>query len=186
MATGLSLPIRSKSCSKPVQASGVRPTSCSPRPSADAGALIIKPSAIPRRAMALSRPVQPGSLSNSHHALALESEKAAMTFDLSSLPTAAEVEALIGASPAPKVTKADMEAKIYNVAFYWHRHLTICIIELDNGFMTVGHSAPASRENFNERVGQYWAFQDAFKKLWPLEGYRLRCELYEKERPVEV
>lgn len=55
--------------------------------------------------------------------------------------------------------------------------LTICILVMQNGFTVIGKSAPASPENFDPVKGQLFAYEDAIKQLWPLEGYALRERL---------
>lgn len=55
--------------------------------------------------------------------------------------------------------------------------LTICLITMTNGFTVIGKSAPASPENFDAEKGRTFAYEDAIKQLWPLEGYALREEL---------
>lgn len=59
--------------------------------------------------------------------------------------------------------------------------LTICVLTLDNGWTLVGKSAPASAENFDVAKGQTFAFEDALRQLWPLEGYLLRDRLAAEE-----
>lgn len=95
---------------------------------------------------------------------------------------------------APRVSLADMEAKI--TAEYYFRAinavencpmsnttaqalglLTICILVMRNGFTVIGKSAPASPENFDAEKGKRFAYEDAIKQLWPLEGYALREKL---------
>lgn len=99
---------------------------------------------------------------------------------------------------APRVSLADMEAKIdHEVYFtisealesptlharydglYVHDFdiLTICVLHMRNGFTVIGKSAPASPENFDEEKGKRFAYEDAIKQLWPLEGYALREKL---------
>ena len=55
--------------------------------------------------------------------------------------------------------------------------LTLCILIMQNGFTIVGKSAPASPENFDAEKGRLFAYEDAIKQLWPLEGYALREKL---------
>lgn len=55
--------------------------------------------------------------------------------------------------------------------------LTICVLVMKNGFTVIGKSAPADAENFNAELGQKFAYEDAVRQLWPLEGYRLRSAL---------
>ena len=55
--------------------------------------------------------------------------------------------------------------------------LTICVLVLDNGWTLLGKSAPASPENFDPEKGKLFAYEDALRQLWPLEGYLLRDRL---------
>jgi hypothetical protein len=52
--------------------------------------------------------------------------------------------------------------------------LTICILVTHEGFTLVGKSAPATPENFNAEKGEHFAYEDALRQIWPLEGYVLR------------
>jgi hypothetical protein len=91
---------------------------------------------------------------------------------------AIEAQKIIDAKTAPKVTRESIEAKIESTEFILHAtRLTICIIRMFNGFMVVGHQAPASEKNFDREVGKRLAYDDAFRQLWPLEGYVLREKL---------
>lgn len=56
-------------------------------------------------------------------------------------------------------------------------NLTICLLVMQNGFVIIGKSAPASPENFDPEKGRRFAYEDAIKQLWPLEGYALRERL---------
>lgn len=55
--------------------------------------------------------------------------------------------------------------------------LTLCVLTMRNGFTIIGKSAPASSENFDAEKGRTFAFEDAIRQLWPLEGYLLRDRL---------
>lgn len=98
---------------------------------------------------------------------------------------------------APRVSLASMEAKIsarYDFSardavesivlneshlptLAGLRLLSICLLVMDNGFMLIGKSAPASAANFNAELGRKLAYEDAIRQLWPLEGYALRDRL---------
>lgn len=95
---------------------------------------------------------------------------------------------------APRVPLADIEAKIHNRYFVTGEEavsrvdapegiapelaiLTMCLVVMKNGFVIIGKSAPASPENFNADLGQRFAYEDAIRQLWPLEGYLLREHL---------
>ncbi|KAA0122147.1 hypothetical protein CIW48_19295 [Methylobacterium sp. P1-11] len=92
-----------------------------------------------------------------------------------------ETQAIVETKTAPRVTEASIKAKIADVEYFRVRHLTICIITLQNGFFVEGHSAPAAPENYDQGVGERYAYDNAFRQLWPLEGYLLREQLAASE-----
>jgi hypothetical protein len=53
-------------------------------------------------------------------------------------------------------------------------HMTICVILLNNGYALQGMSAPADPANYNEKLGEEFAYEDALRKMWPLEAYVMR------------
>lgn len=89
-----------------------------------------------------------------------------------------EAKAIVAEKTAPKVTEQSIKEKIAEVSYYNDDLLTICIITMQNGFKFVGKSAPASADNFDREVGKRYAYEDAFKQIWPHEGYLLRERLY--------
>jgi hypothetical protein len=95
-----------------------------------------------------------------------------------------EAKAVIATKTAPRVTEEHIKAKMRSVCyerpFAEHPQLTLCAITMDNGFVVIGKSAPASPENFDQEVGRRYAFDDAFKQLWQFEGYLLREKLQEQ------
>lgn len=66
--------------------------------------------------------------------------------------------------------------------------LTICCLTLRNGYNIIGESAAASPENFDEQIGRRIAKDKARERIWALEGYRLKQELYSKanSRPEPI
>ena len=80
---------------------------------------------------------------------------------------------------APRITPDDIDAKIIGEQFYVFpgTTLTVCCLALANGFAVTGHSAAASRDNFDAEIGRKIARADAREKIWPLEGYLLRESL---------
>lgn len=79
---------------------------------------------------------------------------------------------------APRVTLESMQAKIVSEDYIVHEGiLTLCIIKMQNGFYVVGESAPASPENFDAELGRKFAYENAIRQLWKLEGYALREKL---------
>lgn len=101
---------------------------------------------------------------------------------------------------APRVALTDIEAKVAHCVFFTGDEaavsfgateafpdslgaLTVCLLTMANGFTVVGKSAPASLENFDAAKGREFAYEDAMRQLWPLEGYALRERL--SARPEE-
>lgn len=92
-----------------------------------------------------------------------------------------QAKATVATKPAPRVTEESIKAKIASVEYILHDVMTLCVITMRSGFKVVGKSAPASRENFDLEVGKRYAYNDAFRQLWPLEGYLLRDRLASTE-----
>lgn len=80
---------------------------------------------------------------------------------------------------APRVTRELLEGRIVGRSFVHHGLLTICILDLVNGFMVTGESACASADNYDAEIGEQIAFDNAFAKMWALEGYVLKTRLHE-------
>lgn len=55
--------------------------------------------------------------------------------------------------------------------------LTICVLELHNGFTVMGSSACASPENFKPEIGRKCARDKAIDQLWGYLGFELRSKL---------
>lgn len=104
---------------------------------------------------------------------------------------------------APRVTPADIEANISGEHYFTAeegflgRHgengvnphnplpsvlalLTFCVLVLRNGFTVTGESACASPENFDLEIGRKVARENAIQKCWPLMGYQLKEELFQR------
>lgn len=88
-----------------------------------------------------------------------------------------QAKAIVATKTAPRVTEESIKERIHDVAYIGHGQLCICIITMKNGFMVNGVSAPASPANYDLAVGQRYAYDNAFKQLWQLEGYLLREQL---------
>ncbi len=104
---------------------------------------------------------------------------------------------------APRVTPADIEANIASEHYFTAQDglagrfdrtgegydipspsplllLTFCVLILKNGFTVTGESACASPENFDAEIGMNIARQNAVAKIWPLMGYALKQDLFER------
>ncbi len=97
--------------------------------------------------------------------------------------TLEQAQAVVATKTAPRVTKESIEARIASVSYNAVDHLTICVIQMVNGFFVTGVAAPASAANFDPEVGKRYAYDKAFAELWQLEGYLLREKLWEESKP---
>jgi hypothetical protein len=80
---------------------------------------------------------------------------------------------------APRLTPADIDAAIIRDDYYVFPNttVTVCALTLRNEFVVIGHSAAASKDNFDEAIGRRIARDRAREQLWALEGYLLRERL---------
>lgn len=83
---------------------------------------------------------------------------------------------------APRITLLEVEQNIKDIAYYViFDVLTICVIQLQNGFTVTGESACASPENFNKEIGEEIARKNAVSKIWMLMGYELKSKLHKEQ-----
>lgn len=59
--------------------------------------------------------------------------------------------------------------------------LTICLLTLVNGFTVTGESACVDPNNFDKAIGEKYAREQAFNKIWAFEGYLLQQNLFEQK-----
>ena len=76
-----------------------------------------------------------------------------------------------------KITLQELEDKVVEVRYFYWDTLTICVVEVENGYKVVGTSACADPQEYNQELGMELAYKDALNKLWPLEGYLLCQDL---------
>lgn len=90
------------------------------------------------------------------------------------LMTNDELDQKLKDRPAPRVTKEYIDSRIVDIDYDNAFHtVTICNILLDNGFSVRGESACVDPENFDAEIGKKLAYDNAFRKLWPLFGFLL-------------
>jgi len=92
-----------------------------------------------------------------------------------------EKEILNKGLTAPRITPEIIDSKISIVDYHVFdgSQLTVCCMTLENGFTVTGESACASPENFDAEIGRKIAFKNAREKIWMLEGYLLKQDLFE-------
>lgn len=90
-----------------------------------------------------------------------------------------QLGAALANSPSQKRLTPDLlTSKIAKTEFHkLSDTLTVAVVTTVNGFQIVGKSACADPANYNQEIGEKVAYDDAFKQLWPLEGYLLREEI---------
>jgi hypothetical protein len=95
-----------------------------------------------------------------------------------------DAESLAVQKTPNRVSLDSMKAKII-AEEYFHPEclpcLTVCVLQVVNGFTIVGKAAPADPDNFDAALGRKFAYEDAVRQLWPLEGYALRERLARAE-----
>lgn len=92
-----------------------------------------------------------------------------------------EVEIQEKGLTAPRLTPMLIDAAIVDETYhvFGNTCLTVCCLTLKNGFTVTGESACASPSNFDKRIGEKIARDNARDKIWALEGYLLKQRLFE-------
>ena len=120
--------------------------------------------------------------------------------------SAIEQEIQAKGKTAPRITPLDVQVNIASEHYFTAREaviggdialdempidtvqalglLTFCVLVLENGFTVTGESACASPENFDPELGRKIARQNAEAKIWPLMGYQLKEQLYQRTQPA--
>lgn len=57
--------------------------------------------------------------------------------------------------------------------------LTVCVLQLDNGCTVIGTSNVIDPSNYDEKLGETAAYNNAKAKIWELEGYALKRDRIE-------
>ena len=83
-----------------------------------------------------------------------------------------------------KVSLSDMMAKIKSTTYTIlpNGKTTVCQLILENGFSIEGQSACVDIANYNQALGEKYAFENAVDKMWQLEGYLLTEKLYQRSK----
>lgn len=77
-----------------------------------------------------------------------------------------------------KITKEFLESEIANVQYQrLHGTLTHCTIITKDGFSFTGESACVDPTNFKQELGEKYAYEQAFEKMWMPYGFWLHKKL---------
>ena len=77
-----------------------------------------------------------------------------------------------------KLTDASIDALISEMHFLKHKTLTVCVLTLTNGTMVTGESNVIDPANYDADEGEHYAWKDARRKIWKLEGYAVKRDLH--------
>lgn len=85
---------------------------------------------------------------------------------------------------ATRFTKEDLESRIKSVQYQTliDTTTTICQITMVNGYQRIGYSHCSVLNNFDEESSKKSAYEHAFEKLWELEAYLLKEDLYRRDK----
>lgn len=84
---------------------------------------------------------------------------------------------------SPRLSPTDIDDVIVGEDYYVFPNttFTVCLLTLLNGFKVSGESAAVSLENFDVEIGRKIAKDNARNKIWALEGYLLKQNIFESE-----
>lgn len=93
---------------------------------------------------------------------------------------AKQLEAVAAVATGNRVTEESINDKIKDITTYRlpDTTITVAVISMENGFTVTGESACADPANFDEQIGKEMAINNAYDKIWPLEGYLLKERLF--------
>ena len=82
------------------------------------------------------------------------------------------------------VTLNGMQAKVKQTVYTVlpDTTTTICQLFMENGYVILGTSACVDPTKFNKALGEKFAYEAAINKAWPLEGYLLAEEIFQRNK----
>lgn len=85
---------------------------------------------------------------------------------------------------APKVTEEEVRGMFEHVMYIVlpDGRTTIAMGTMKNGFTVRGESSCVCKENFNEKLGEEYAYKDMINKSWPLAGLLLAERLHQEKK----
>jgi hypothetical protein len=83
-----------------------------------------------------------------------------------------------------RVTLDGMQAKVKSTTYTRlpDTTTTICQLTLENGYTVLGTSACVDPKQYNQALGEKYAYEDAINKMWPLEGYLLAEQRFQASK----
>ena len=90
--------------------------------------------------------------------------------------------ALVATLPERKLTKEFLESEIDKVEYNrFGETNTHCTITTKSGFTFTGESACVDPNNFDQKIGEKFAYENAFNKMWTPYGFWLHKALAESD-----
>lgn len=94
--------------------------------------------------------------------------------------------ALVAALPERKLTKEFLESEIGNVEYVRiGEKTTHCTIVTKSGFTFTGESACVDPNNYNKELGEKYAYENAFEKMWMPYGFWLHKALADHDNRLQ-
>nr|WP_312275372.1 Gp49 family protein [Moraxella sp. CTOTU46711] len=94
--------------------------------------------------------------------------------------------ALAAALPERKLTKDFLESEIGNVEYVRiGEKTTHCTITTKSGFTFTGESACVDPNNFDQKIGEKFAYEQAFEKMWMPYGFWLHKALADHDNRLQ-
>lgn len=87
-----------------------------------------------------------------------------------------------------KLSQRDIDMTVKSASFHVFpgTNHTVCCLTLKNGFTIVGESSCIDPLEFRKDIGKSWAYDDAKRKVWQLEGYLLKDRLSKENQAMVV
>ena len=82
------------------------------------------------------------------------------------------------------VSLNDIQAKIQKTVYTVlpDTTTTVCQLVMENGYVILGTSACVDPAKFNKALGEKYAYENAITNAWPLEGYLLAEEIFNRSK----
>ena len=85
-----------------------------------------------------------------------------------------------------KITKEFLESEIISVEYNrLQGTLTHCAITVKSGFVFTGESACVDPNNFDQKIGEKFAYEQAFEKMWMPYGFWLHQKVRDEAPAVK-
>jgi hypothetical protein len=83
-----------------------------------------------------------------------------------------------------KVSLNDIQGKVKKTTYTVlpDGKTTVCQLHMENGYTINGYSACVDPASYNQALGEKYAYEDAINEAWPLEGYLLAEEIFQRSK----